>query len=405
MRLVSTVLFVALTGSWALADEAKPADPKPEVTKKKVPYRVVKLLPETGQVLLFDKAHGSHVVAEVGQSLEGYLVDDIDEDEVTLVAENGAQIILTAPPPPRQPRRAAQKPTAPVDPYAEGEAFAQDGSPPAAASSASATSAAPRAAGNPTAPVDPYAEPEAPQAPGDGGVRVASATTPSTATPAPTPATATATPSPTPSTAMATPAPSPTAPPAPTAAPIVDTGAPELSDPYGDPGIAAFADAVGATPAPAPAPAAKAATKPSAKATASAPDAASTLAAAATGSPAPAIAKPAAAPAAGGPAPAAGTITIARAELDGALADFSKLAGSFRATFTPDGLRFDAIHDGTILTRIGLRKGDVITYVDGQPLRSLDDAATLYARAGTVKSTTVQVVRDGKLVTLRVAIQ
>ena len=51
MRLVRAFLFVALTGftgSLALADEAKPAEPKPEVapevTKKKVPY-----LDESGQ--------------------------------------------------------------------------------------------------------------------------------------------------------------------------------------------------------------------------------------------------------------------------------------------------------------------------------------------------------------------
>src|SRR5688500_10399499 len=96
MRLVSAVLFVALTGALTgtavLAEEASPADPKPEVaaapTKKKVPYRVVKMLPETQQVLLFDRIRASHVVAEIGQSLDGYVVEDIDDEEVTLVAEN-----------------------------------------------------------------------------------------------------------------------------------------------------------------------------------------------------------------------------------------------------------------------------------------------------------------------------
>src|SRR5215204_3294412 len=109
MRLVSAFLFVALTGSVVVAEEARPADPKPEVTKKKVPYRVVKMLPETGQVLLYDKHHGNHVVAEVGQTLDGYTVDDIDDEEVTLLAESGAAVILTAPLPPRQARRTAAK--------------------------------------------------------------------------------------------------------------------------------------------------------------------------------------------------------------------------------------------------------------------------------------------------------
>src|SRR5687767_12495043 len=109
MRLVSAVLFVALTGSFALAEEAKPADPKPEVTKKKVPYRVVKVLPETGQVLLFDKNKGGHVVAEVGQQLDGFTVDEIDDDEVTLISETGTSVILTSPPPPRHGKRAGKK--------------------------------------------------------------------------------------------------------------------------------------------------------------------------------------------------------------------------------------------------------------------------------------------------------
>src|SRR6266496_2863613 len=114
MRLVSALLFVALTGSAVLADEAKPADPKPEVTKKKVPYRVVKMLPESRQVLLFDKHHGTHVVAEVGQTLDGYSVQDIDDDEVTLVADNGVEVILTAPPAKHEVKHAAKQAAEPV---------------------------------------------------------------------------------------------------------------------------------------------------------------------------------------------------------------------------------------------------------------------------------------------------
>jgi hypothetical protein len=100
MRLVSALLFVGLTGSLAIADEAKPADPKPEaatVARRRVPLRVVRMLPETKQVLLYDKNRGTHVVAEVGQDVDGYVVDEISDDEVTLIAGNGAEIILTAP--------------------------------------------------------------------------------------------------------------------------------------------------------------------------------------------------------------------------------------------------------------------------------------------------------------------
>ena len=56
-----------------------------------MPYRVVRILPETEQVLLFDKIHGTHVVAENGDALDGYTIDDIDDDEVTLVADDGSR--------------------------------------------------------------------------------------------------------------------------------------------------------------------------------------------------------------------------------------------------------------------------------------------------------------------------
>ena len=55
--------------------------------------------------------------------------------------------------------------------------------------------------------------------------------------------------------------------------------------------------------------------------------------------------------------------------------------------------------------RAGLRAGDVITAVDGAPLRSLDDAANLYAAAASLRAVSVQVVRAGAPLTLRVAIQ
>jgi hypothetical protein len=398
MRLVSAFLFLALTGSAVVAEEAsapQTADSQPEVTpaatkaaKKKVPYRVVKMLPETGQVLLFDKNHGNHVVAEVGQALDGYTVDDIDEEEVTLIAESGASVILTAPPPPRQARRAAKAKAQPVDPYADGATPADatlDGA--AATVDGDATTSRRKAT-----PVDPYAEPEAPTIAGEGGVRVASAAEPSTATTGTSPSAG----------AAASPAAGPPA-------PIVDAGPPsELSNPYGDPGIAAFADAVGAQAAdnakpakPAKGKPAKTSKAPAAKGTSEAgSDAASTLASAATGAPVPAGGGTTATTAA-----PAGSIVVARTELDAALGDFAKTAGTFRATFTPDGLRFDSVAEGSLLAKVGLRKGDIVTYVDGKPLRSLDDAAGLYARADSMRATTIQVARDGKNVTLRVAIQ
>jgi hypothetical protein len=47
----------------------------------------------------------------------------------------------------------------------------------------------------------------------------------------------------------------------------------------------------------------------------------------------------------------------------------------------------------------------VIASVDGVRLRSLDDAANVYARASTANAMTAQIVRGGKPMTLHVAIR
>ena len=100
-----------------------------------------------------------------------------------------------------------------------------------------------------------------------------------------------------------------------------------------------------------------------------------------------------------------GTVVLSRSEVDGALADFARLATAVRGSFTASGLAVDAVNEGSIFARAGLRAGDVVTVVDGAPLRSLDAAANLYARASTTKAFTAQIVRGGSPMTLHVAIQ
>jgi hypothetical protein len=347
MRLVSALLLVALTGSITLADEAKPADPKPEVTKRKVPLRVVRILPETHQVLLFDKHRGTHVVAEVGQDVDGFVVDEIDDDEVTLIGPSGAEVILAAPDATWKKRQSDRRASRAAKAPGTDSAYFGSASPPADLQ-----------------PMDPYGSGESSAAPivaGEGGVRVASATDKG-----------------------------------PTAAPLTASDLAAPPDPYGDPGIAAFVDAVGAASTPSPTspvstPATKA-SKASVKSTTS-PDAAGSLAAAATGTTAPSATG------------AASTFNPTRNEVDTALGDFGATAVTFDAKFVAGGLRFDQIAAGTILGKVGLRAGDILTTVDNIPLRSIDDAASLYARVGTARSATLSVLRAGKPMTWRVAIR
>jgi len=98
-------------------------------------------------------------------------------------------------------------------------------------------------------------------------------------------------------------------------------------------------------------------------------------------------------------------IVLSRNEVDGALADFARLTAGVRGRFSASGVVIDAVGEGTIFQRAGLRAGDVITTVDGARLRSLDDAANVYARAPTAKAFAAQLVRDGRPVTLHVVIQ
>lgn len=98
MRLVAGLFAMFLTGSVAYADEAKAPEPKPEATRSKVPLRVVRILTESHQALLFDKNRGTHVLADEGATIEGYLVAEITEDEVVLTAA-GKEVVLAAPDP------------------------------------------------------------------------------------------------------------------------------------------------------------------------------------------------------------------------------------------------------------------------------------------------------------------
>ncbi|HET7501815.1 MAG TPA: PDZ domain-containing protein [Kofleriaceae bacterium] len=441
MRLVPGVLALTLLASLAHAEDARTAEPgRPpaEVAHGKVPLRVVRVMPESHQALLFDRSRSTHVLAEVGGKVDGYTVESIDDDEVTLV-QDGKQIVLAAPVRHGgESRRDHDRAPAPADHPAP------DGKHPDTA------------VADPT-PVDPYADPpvrvvEAPgQAqtiePGDGGVRVAHAPAPggpaagdasasleirtpgirvvqappgsAGAPPGPptvaSPASASAAGSLTPVAAAAT------APAAPASAPAGSSLAvgPARQTPAG-PAVAPAS----ARPAPPRAGPARAdrqtvdaraladimtSESPSRAPRTTATTTATMATTATTGPTATAAPTPASAPApseirTSGP-PLPGALVLPRAELDAALSDFSGLTAAIHGSFSASGVVVDRVAPGSIFQRAGLRAGDVVTAVDGATLRSLDDAANLYARAAGARAITAQVLRGGKPVTLQVAIQ
>jgi len=401
MRFALSLASVLVLGSAAFAEEASPPPaPAPATTPappaaKKTGLRVVRVLDDTHQALMFDKAKGTHVLVDIGKQIDGFTVTDIDEDSVTLTAEGGQQIVLAGPDPswrghgehrkaPPAMKDAAVKTAAatPEDPYASTapmDPYADDGVRTASAAPITAGDGGVRTAEAPSAavPSDAIRSAEAPGAPAK--IIVSDAAIPSSTIPTAAPIVAVSAPVAEP---VAAPSAEPTAPQDTSSSAAWST---TPTQPAVDPEAAAIAELFADSP--------KTDAKPAAKTPAKKP-AEKIASVSAAGTPAGAT-----------PAVADGATVIAKADVSAALGNFGALASAVRGSFGSEGAHLDAVAPGSLFAKAGLQAGDTITAVNNQPLRSLDDAATLYARAGAMKSATIQVIRAGKPVSLRLAIQ
>ncbi|HEU0036446.1 MAG TPA: PDZ domain-containing protein [Kofleriaceae bacterium] len=385
------------------APDASTATPK-RSSRPKIPLRVVRVDAEREQAILFDKRHDATVTVGLGAMVNGYIVDAIEDDEVTLISPGGTQVVLAAPALAPAPSAAAEPPAAPaaeltgptnaqpVDPYA-------DATPTTAPDSPALQTRAPDGAPDTTLAVPDTRAPAVPDTATNPVPDMPSGTVPDTATnrvpDMPSAAVpdgdAKVVPDRQPDT-QAVESPS---------APIERT--PDLGSPIADamssvvPAASASKTASGATT-----PAHKSRPARAASHANTTTDAATNAAAATDTAGATNAAADATADASAGDAM---TATLSAGDVDTALADFGALMGAVRGTFTPAGARIDALAAGSVFAKAGLRTGDVITAIDGTPVRDLDDAAELYARAATARSITVQLVRDGSPRTLRVAIR
>jgi hypothetical protein len=70
MRLVGALLATLLATSAAYAD--------------KVPFEIVRMLPETQQVLVYDRAHNTHVLLQPGSQFDDYVVIEVSGIEMTV---------------------------------------------------------------------------------------------------------------------------------------------------------------------------------------------------------------------------------------------------------------------------------------------------------------------------------
>jgi hypothetical protein len=415
MRMVAAAVALMLFAPMVRAEEAT------ERGRGKVGLRVVRVMPESHQALLFDRARAKHMLAEVGHEVAGYIVASIDDDEVRLTAD-GKEIILVAPGAGGDGGREAAagrstgRSTAgagsgaevadgalPVDPYADSSIRAADASTPSGDSRAiEPTGGGVRATEAPG-----LVTGEAAGSP--AVIRSATATTASTASD---PAATTAASEPAATTAASDPA--------------AASNPAAASDPAGEQTVSRASTTVAASGRPRPPPLTPA--RPIAVASRESPEgrrasAARELADVMTASGPPRGLAPTATPgsmgdssgsrtgsAAGGEVRGAaastpGVATLARAEVNHALDDFAGLSAAMRGRFSAAGVVLDEVAAGSIFWRAGLRSGDVVVSVEGLPLRSLDDAANVYARVSTARAITAQVVRAGASHAIHLVIQ
>ncbi len=94
-------------------------------------------------------------------------------------------------------------------------------------------------------------------------------------------------------------------------------------------------------------------------------------------------------------------ITLQRSQVEGAMANVTELMGQakIRPHFEdgrPDGLTLSSVKPRSIFRNMGLRNGDIITGVDGNPIQTVDDALKFYENLTSASDVTLQLKRRGK---------
>lgn len=93
-------------------------------------------------------------------------------------------------------------------------------------------------------------------------------------------------------------------------------------------------------------------------------------------------------------------IRLSRSQVNSALENITDLVSQI--TVTPynkdgqEGMKLSNIKANSIFRRMGLRNGDILTAVDGQPLTSVDQAYKLYEDLKSSDTASVQIIRRNK---------
>lgn len=101
----------------------------------------------------------------------------------------------------------------------------------------------------------------------------------------------------------------------------------------------------------------------------------------------------------------ASTITVRRSDIQKSIEDINQLLSEARIQphfkdGNADGLAISRIRRGSIFSKLGLRNGDVVQRVNGNPLNSPEDILSLYEKLKSGDEASLQVTRRGRPRTL-----
>jgi general secretion pathway protein C len=98
-------------------------------------------------------------------------------------------------------------------------------------------------------------------------------------------------------------------------------------------------------------------------------------------------------------------VSMKRSMINDAISDVTKLMTQVKIqphmeNGQPDGLAISNIKPNSIFRRMGLRNGDILKKVEGQDIRTVDDALRLYDSMKTADRVSVEIERRGSLRTI-----
>jgi general secretion pathway protein C len=100
-------------------------------------------------------------------------------------------------------------------------------------------------------------------------------------------------------------------------------------------------------------------------------------------------------------APGSQTISLDRSQIDAAMQNINDLMQQARImphfnNGQSDGFSLTGIRPNSLVRKMGLRNGDVITGVNGKKIESMDDAMGFYRQLGSSGNVSIQITRRGR---------